>query len=151
MIGLYMFDGMAHLIDIQFRVIQREDMTVSFDEPIDAAVRHDLGRLQGVARVETFREVPVRLRSAHRHRAVSVLSLEPGTRLRRIVAANGKVHPLPVSGIVLSDTLARKLRISVGEQIGIEVLEGRRTRETVQIAGIVKDFCLLYTSPSPRD
>ena len=41
-IGMFLFDGVGFLMDLQFREIQREDLTLSFEESLPAAVRFDL-------------------------------------------------------------------------------------------------------------
>ncbi|MCB1625074.1 MAG: ABC transporter permease [Pseudomonadales bacterium] len=139
-IGLFMFDGVKFMMNLQFRVIQREDLTLSFDEPRDAAVIDDFRHLKGVTRVEAFRTVPVRLRAAQREHQVSINGMEPDGELRRIVAASGRVHPLPLEGVVLSEILAKKLQVTTGDTLQIDVLEGLRNKRSVAVVGIVEDF-----------
>ncbi len=139
-IGLFMFDGVKLMMDLQFRVIQREDLMLTFDEPLDAAVIDDLRHLKGVTRVEAFRAVPARLIAGQRDREVSINGMEPDGALRRIVAASGRVHPLPLEGVVLSELLAKKLHVTTGDSLLIEVLEGRRNKRTVEVVGVVEDF-----------
>lgn len=139
-IGLFMYDGVLHMIDLQFRQIQREDITVAFQQNVTGAARHDLQRLEGVTRVETYRMAPARLRSAHFSRETVIQGMEPDGQLRRIVTANGTVQRLPSQGLVLSRILAERLRVQVGDVISVEMLEGQRQVRSVQIAGIVDDF-----------
>jgi len=139
-IGMFMFDGIRYLMDLQFRVIQREDLMVTFNEPLDSAIYYDLRYLEGVTHVETFRTVPVRLRAGHRDREVGLQSMPPDPVLRRIVSAAGYEHPLPSTGIVISKALAMRLRVEVGETVMIEVLEGRRRHATAVVSGIIEDF-----------
>src|SRR5690606_5351665 len=109
--GLFMFDSVDRLMDLQFRQIQREDLSLSFKEVESDRVRHELARLPGVSRVEVFRQVPARLRAGARREDVGVLGLAPDTRLRRIVDASGAEIPLPARGLLLSDLLARRLDV----------------------------------------
>ena len=62
-IGFFMFDGVGYMMDLQFRVIQREDLTVSFQEALGEDVRYELQRLPGVTRTELYRAYPARLRA----------------------------------------------------------------------------------------
>ncbi len=140
LIGLFMFDSVNHMIDLQFRKIQREDITVSFLQNINAAARHDLERLNGVTRVETFRTVPVRLRNQHWSREVAIQGMQSDGQLRRIINANGAVQTLPAEGLVLSRVLADRLRVAVGDTLEVEMLEGKRAHNSVLVAGIVEDF-----------
>jgi putative ABC transport system permease protein len=140
LVGLFMFDGVEYMMNQQFREIQREDMMLTFNEPLDAAIYHDLRHLQGVTRVETFRALPARLRAGHLHRDVSIQGLSPDGSLRRIVADTGGIHPVPTQGAVLSATLAKKLKVTTGDTLQVEVLEGRRARGELQVTGVVNDF-----------
>jgi len=140
MVGMLLFDGVDFLMDLQFRVIQREDLSVSFEEVLPASARFDLARLEGVDLVETFRSVPARLRAGHRKREVGLQGVDPSGRLRRIVTARGLVHPVPTEGLVLSGMLARILRVSTGDTLTVELLEGRRAKGRVRVAGVVEDF-----------
>lgn len=139
-IGLFMYDGVLHMIDLQFRQIQREDITVAFLQNVTGAARHDLQRMEGVTRVETYRMAPARLRHGHFSRETAIQGMEPDGQLRRIVTSSGGVQRLPSEGLVLSRILAERLRAQVGDVITVEMLEGRRQVTSAQIAGIVDDF-----------
>jgi putative ABC transport system permease protein len=139
-IGMFMFDGVEHMMNVQFRIAQREDLSLTFNQPLSAAVRHDLGNMPGVTRVEPFRAVPVRLHAGHREREVAITGLEPQARLRRVVTGTGEIQPLPPDGLVLSAMLADRLAIRAGDRVSVEVLEGARRTAIVPVAGVVDDF-----------
>jgi putative ABC transport system permease protein len=139
-IGLFMFDGVAYMMDLQFRVAQREDLSLTFNQLVSQSVRYDLAHLEGVTRVEPYRVVPVRLHHGHRARETAITGMEPEGRLRRIITAQGGTQPLPPEGIVMSQFLAEQLGLVTGDVVTVEVLEGsRRTTQTV-VAGVVEDF-----------
>jgi putative ABC transport system permease protein len=139
-IGTFMFDAVTFMMDLQFRVIQREDLMVTFEEPLSRSVRYDLAAMPGVSRVEMYRSVPARLWAGHREREVAVQGLASGSRLRRIVSADGRIHPIPVEGLVLSDYLADALEVEAGDTVRVEVLEGERREADVLVAGVIEDF-----------
>lgn len=139
-IGLFMFDGLLHMMDVQFELIQREDLSVSFDEPRTTAARFAFQNLIGVTGVETFRSSPARLRSGHLQKEAAIQGLQPEGRLRRVVDGNGRVHPLPVEGLVLSAILAKKLHVHTGDMLDVEILEGRRNKARLPVAGVVEDY-----------
>ncbi len=139
-IGIFMFDGVAYMMDLQFRRAQREDLSLTFNRPLSQSVRYDLAHLEGVTRVEPYRVVPVRLRAGHREREAAITGMEPGARLRRIVTAGGGTQPLPPEGLVMSKLLAEELGVATGEGVTVEVLEGARRTAIVPVAGIVEDF-----------
>jgi putative ABC transport system permease protein len=139
-IGMFMFDGVALMMELQFEIAQREDLTVAFNRDLGADVRYDLARVPGVTRVEAFQTVPVRLSSGHREREVAITGLEPDSRLRRIVSANRHIHPIPIEGLVLSAMLADRLGVAPGDTLTVEALTGLRRTEQVPVADVVDDL-----------
>ncbi len=139
-VGMFAFDGVVHMMDLQFRVIQREDLTLTFQEPVSERVRYDLDRLDGVTRVETYRSVPVRIGAGHRDREVGLQGLDEDARLRRIVGRDGRVIPVPKQGLVMSRFLADELHVEVGDSLFIEVLIGERRSAFVPLAAVVDDL-----------
>ncbi|NNE71495.1 MAG: FtsX-like permease family protein, partial [Rhodothermales bacterium] len=139
-IGMFMFDGVDRMMDLQFGQTQREDLAISFNRPLAPRVTHELARLEGVTQVEGFRSVPVRLRNGHLFQDSGILGLPMDATLRRVTASSGRVQPLPPEGIVLSDLLAERLDVGPGDWLEAEVLEGRRPTRSVPVAGIVEDF-----------
>jgi putative ABC transport system permease protein len=139
-IGMFMFDGMELMLDLQFQVAQREDLTVAFNRDLGGEVRYDLARMPGVTRVEPYQMVPVRLHAGHRERELAVTGLEPGSRLRRVVSENGRIHPIPLEGLLLSAVLADRLGVGRGDTLSVEALTGLRRTERIAIADVVDDL-----------
>jgi len=139
-IGLSMTAGVESMMELQFQVAQREDLSLTFNRPVGRSVESELNRLAGVTRVELFHAVPVRLSSGHREREVGLTGLEADSELRRIINAQGEVHPLPLEGIVLSKLLADGLRVSAGDVLTVEVLTGSRPKRQIPVSGVIEDF-----------
>jgi putative ABC transport system permease protein len=139
-IGMFMFDSITYLLDMQFRQIQREDVALVFKDDVDARVRFELERLPGVTVVETWRGAPARLRAGHREEEVLVTALDDDSRMRRIVNVDGVAHPLPAGGVVLGAELAKQLQARPGDVLQLEWLDGRRLHATVPVAGLTEDF-----------
>jgi putative ABC transport system permease protein len=139
LVGLAFVDAMDRLIETQFWVVERQDVTVTFVEPRSAAARHELERLPGVLAVEPLRLVAVRIRSGHRERYLAITGVEPDARLRRIVDDHGRPVRLPPSGVVLSRMLADVLGVAAGGEVTIEVLEGARPIRRTAVTGVVDD------------
>ena len=139
-IGLAMFDGVQWMMDLQFRVMQREDLSVSFNEPLSSSVELSLSSLAGVTRVETYRIAPARLRSGHFEKEIAIQGLAPDGRLRSIVSASGAEQPLPAAGLVLSAILAKQLHLRLGDAVDVEFLDGQRRTARLPVAGIVDDL-----------
>jgi putative ABC transport system permease protein len=135
--GRYSIDAVNRLVNVQFHTIQREDVTVMFQEARTARARYELAQLPGVLRVEPYREIPARLRYQHRSRRVAVLGLAPDGDLRRPI--DGQLRPvdLPPDGLVLNTKLAEILGVRPGDVLTVDVLEGARPVRQVRVAGLV--------------
>jgi putative ABC transport system permease protein len=139
-LGLFFLDAMDEMMRVQFDVIQRQDLTVTFVEPRSAAAFFELRRLPGVLAAEPVRMIPVRLRAGHRSRQIAITGLVSTPRLQRVVTTAGRAVALPPGGLVLSRTLAELLDVTAGDTIGVEVLEGRRPIRQAPVVGLVDEY-----------
>jgi len=140
LIGSFMFDSVRFMADLQYRTVQREDLTVLFGAPRSGSAAHELRAVDGVSRVEPFRSVPVRLRAGHRSRQVAVMGLDAGGELRSIVDAGGKRHGIPEHGVLVSRMLAELIGVGAGDTLRMEVLEGRQPVREVTVSGVVDEL-----------
>ncbi len=139
-LGRYFDDAMTHLIDVQFRNVQREDVTIVFNEPRPARTRYEVAHLPGVIRAEPFRLVPARLRFEHRMHQSALTGIDPTGEFRRLVDRKLYSVNLPPDGVVLTTKLAEILGITPGEVLTVEVLEGIRPVRGVPVVGLVDEL-----------
>jgi putative ABC transport system permease protein len=138
--GGFFKDTMNYMVNIQFKMAHKEDMTVTFNESSSYRAVYELQGLQGVQYAEAFRSVPVRMRFGnHRYRTV-LRGIEPDSRLYYLLDMNLRPVDIPSSGIVLTDYLGRILNIKPGDMLTVEVLEGGRPIRQVPVAGFVKEY-----------
>jgi putative ABC transport system permease protein len=128
------------MIDSFYFRANRQDATVKFVDPRDPRALGEVARLPGVRLAEPIREVPVRLRNGHITELIALTGVEHGATLRTFTDSNGVRFAVPRAGVVLSDKLARMLQVAAGETLRIDVLEGRRRKTEVQVAGVVPEF-----------
>ncbi|HUP25848.1 MAG TPA: FtsX-like permease family protein [Thermoanaerobaculia bacterium] len=138
--GNAMMDAIDRLMDIQFGQVQRQDVTVTFNEPVSSRAVFELRRYPGVLRVETMRAVPATIRAGSRSRQVGITGLESDPRLMRIYSGDRGALPPPRDGLLMSEKLAELLAVVPGGAVEVEVLEGRRPRLVVPVVGTVEDF-----------
>ena len=138
-VGLAFLDVMDVLIDQQFRVVMRQDATVSFVEPRSGRAAYEVERLPGVMDIELMRSVPARLRSGSRSRTLAITGLPPFPHLNRVVDRNGQALSLPPEGLVLSKMLGEILDVEPGDSLQVEVLEGNRPIRDVVVTALVDD------------
>ncbi len=139
-VGRYFVDAVRYIADVQFRIVQRDDVTVIFHDPLPARARHDLMHLPGVLRAEPFRAVPVRLRFGHRSRRVALMGLQPTTELHRMIGKDLRPLEVPPDGVLLTAKLAEILGAARGDTLTVEVLEGARPVRPVPVVGVVDEL-----------
>ncbi len=139
-VGLFFIDAMNLLMEMQFAVAQRQDVNVTFTEPVSARALHEIESLPGVIRAEPSRSVPARIQVGYRSRQVAVVGLPAAPDLNRVVDRSGRIVTLPLDGLVLSKTLANILGVKTGDVIRLEVLEGERPIRDVVIADLVDEY-----------
>ena len=138
--GMFSKDAVDFMVDVQFRLHHREDMSVTFVDPASKKALYELKRMRGVIYAEPFRSVPCRLRFGHRSYRTSVEGIEQGSRLYRLLDMSLQATAVPRSGIMLTDYLGLMLGIREGDMLTVEVLEGNRPEIRVPVAGLVKQY-----------
>jgi putative ABC transport system permease protein len=139
-IGLFFLDAIDELMDMQFNVVQRQEITVNFVEPRGEAAFFEVLRLPGVLHAEPTRAVPVRLEAGHRSRQTAVIGVADHAALQRVVDISYRPITLPTEGLVLSTKLAEVLAIEPGDVVTLEVLEGARPTLRVPVAALVEEY-----------
>ena len=140
MTGLFQRDSVGHMLNVQFGMAQREDLSVTFIDPTAYRVRFDLLGLPGVQHVEVFRTVPVRLRHGHLSYRTGIRGVEPGGDIQRLLDVDLRPVALSSDGILLTDYLAKLLDVRVGDSVVVEVLEGNRPVRQTTVTGLVREY-----------
>ena len=139
-VGRYFTDAIRYIADVQFRLVQRDDVTVAFHDPLPLRARYDLNHLPGILRAEPFRAVPARLRFQHRSRRTSLVGLEPTTQLHHLIDRTLRSLEVPPDGVLLTTKLAEILGVTRGDTLTVEVLEGERPVRTAPVVGVVDEL-----------
>ncbi|HEY0971610.1 MAG TPA: ABC transporter permease [Gemmatimonadales bacterium] len=135
-----LFDAAFYMADVQFRLVQREDIAVSFDEARPAAARAELARIPGVVAVETFRATPVRVRGGNVVRTVVLTGIARDAKLHRIVDQDGVVFRMPPTGALLTKTFAELLGVGRGDTLRMELVERGGEERAVVVAGLADEL-----------
>ena len=138
-LGIFWRDAIDQMIDLQFNMVERGNVTVTFPHPMDRTIIRDLSRQPGVLAVEGQRIVPVRLRAGHRSYLTSVIGLASGDQLRR--PHDAALRPIEASpdAITLTRRLADRLEVNPGDIIAVETMEGRRRKRDVPVSAVVDE------------
>ncbi len=135
-----MADSIDYLLTFQWSSQQRQDVAVFLTEPSSGRGFHDLEHLPGVIRAEPIRSVRARLKFGHRHRKLSVTGIERGANLNRLLDDRGHAITMPEDGLLMSAMLAKVLGATIGDEVEVEVLEGRQPTLSIPIRGLITDF-----------
>ena len=139
-VGRFSTDALDYLMAVQFGIIQRDDVTIMFNEPRPARAEYAVLNLPGVLNAEPFRAVPVRLRAGHRTYQLALTGLLPGSELRHLVDTKLNPIALPLDGVLLTNKLGEILAVKAGDELTVEALEGDRAVRTVRVAGLVDEM-----------
>jgi putative ABC transport system permease protein len=133
-------DAIDWMMRLTFERALRADVTVSFSRPAVPEAVAELARLPGVRAAEPLREAPAILRHGSRRQTLALSGAQPGGELALVVGADGRAVAVPADGVLLSKRLAALLDVRPGEEVQVELLDGRRRRGALRVAGTVDDL-----------
>jgi putative ABC transport system permease protein len=133
-------DSVDHVLDYQWDVIQRQDLGLGLVEPASAEVSHLFRQMPGVVTVEPFRQVFARIGFGHQRRQLVMQGIPPDGLHNRVLDPNDHLIRLAPDTMVVSVKLAEVLGAQVGDELRVEILEGKRPVRTVRLAGLAGDF-----------
>ncbi len=133
-------DGVAEVLDFQWDTVQRQDLGLSLVEPASAQVEDLFRQLPGVITVEPFRMAYVRISYGHERRQLAIQGMPAKGLHNRVLDENFRQIELPADGLVVSRKLADVLGARLGDNVQVEVLEGKRPTRSVRLAGLAEDF-----------
>ncbi|MDB6127028.1 MAG: transporter permease [Verrucomicrobia bacterium] len=133
-------DGIAHVIDFQWDIVQRQTVTLTLVEPGHSRLISDFRHLPGVELAEPFRYVPAELRAGPITRRLGLQGLPKRGTLTRVIDASSRQIDLPERGLVISAKLAEIMRVHAGENVVVKVLEGEERELTVPVVALAEDF-----------
>lgn len=140
MIGRFQSNSIDYMIDVQFRQAQHNDLAVDLVEPSSRSALFELAALPGVLYAEPYRSVPVRLRHGLRQYRTGIQGLLPDAELKTPVDRQLRPIMLPPDGLVMTDYLAQLLQLQVGDEVQVEVLEGRQAHLRIPLAAVVSEY-----------
>jgi putative ABC transport system permease protein len=134
-------DSLDYLAESYFFHAQHQDATIGLAEPQSETIVHDFEHLPGVMAVEPMRIVGANFSVGPVTHRGSITGLKSDAWLQPIFDdAAEKGVPVPAGGLVLGTVLAEKLGVSVGDQVRVEVLEGRRPDVVLPVAGLIETY-----------
>jgi len=133
-------DSIDRLIDIHFYETSRQDATVVFEGARSRTALSEIEKMPGVLRAEPMRAVPARFVKNQRARRVAISGRLPGGDVNRLLDMAMQPLILPNKGLVLTSKLAEMLEAGVGDDVTVEILEGRRRVVDLPVAAVVEEY-----------
>ena len=139
-VGSFQEDSIDYMVTVQFQLSQKDDLSVALTGPSSHRALYELRSLPGVNHAEPQRAIPVRLRAGQYHYRTGVQGLTVDGALHELLDTDLQTIHLPPEGVVLSEYLARQLRVKAGDSVTLEVLEGARPVRQVPVAAVVQQY-----------
>ncbi len=139
-LGMFSTDAVNSMLSLQFDVLNRESMTVSFLRPVSATALDEIRSQMGVQMAEGYRQVPVRLRSGQFTKEMVVTGIPEDAVLRRVADENKQIVTIPPAGVLLNAMVAKKMGIRPGDEIQFELLEGNRRKISVVVVKLIDEI-----------
>ncbi len=138
--GNFFRDAIEVIVDATFTLGMRGDVAVWTTDPVEASAARGLARIPGVLQVEPGRRVAVRFVHGQFSETGLIQGRADPPELQRVVDVDGHVSAPAPDGLLMSERLADKLRLRVGDTVTVQVREGRRPIRQVVVARTVRDM-----------
>jgi len=138
--GGFWGNAVDFMVDFQFRKAQHDDLTVVFIDATSERAVYSLTSLPGIRYAEPFRSVAVRLRNGAQTYRTSIQGLDDRGELRQLLDDSGRRVEMPDDGLMLTDYLARRMRLKPGDMVTVEVMEGERGVYQVPLTSVVSEY-----------
>ncbi|MCP4070958.1 MAG: ABC transporter permease [Hyphomicrobiales bacterium] len=135
---LSVLNSFDRTLDLNFNIIDRSDVTVSFNHALSNKIHYELLSMDGVIEVEQFRYVPAIMRNGLESYRGGINGLLEFPRLNRAVDKGMNTIHLAKGGIILGAGLAATLKIKSNDVLTVEVREGRRPVLQVPVIGVAE-------------
>jgi putative ABC transport system permease protein len=132
--------SMNHIVDVTFGVAQRMDATLTFAETADDRILAEVRRLPGVFSVEPMRATEVIFSAGSRKRRDTLMGLPDGAYLYRLLDLNMEQVYVRPDGVTLSQNIANKLGVTVGDRVAVQATDGHRASADLTVVAVVKPY-----------
>jgi putative ABC transport system permease protein len=136
----FLFGAFDMIMDHNFYQRQRFSHQISFVEPRGADAAQDVRQLPGVLAARMLRTVDATVSNGPIFDRISLIGLDPDDPFLRPLDGAGRPLPLRAQGILLTEALARKLRLASGDRLTLRLHEQRQPTATIVVTGAVTEY-----------
>lgn len=138
--GTWWNEAIDFILEVEFRMRERQDVSVVLAEPASTTAVYDLAELPGVLRAEVDRSARVRFVHGQRSYRGEITGLPRDSSLRTLLDDDLNEVPLPAHGLVFNRTLAERLGVARGDTVRVEFLQGERLQRDVPVVALAADL-----------
>ena len=129
----FLFSSVDAIVDQAYYRVHRWTDEIAFGETRAVHAVSEVAHLPAVLRVEPLRTVAGRMRAHAREERIGVIGLDDGAELARPLDAQGRPIAFQGRGVVVSTALAARLTVQAGDDVELEIMEGRRPRTLLPV------------------
>lgn len=140
MVGNFQQDAVSLMMHVQFKLAQKQDLEVTFYEPVAQKALSTLRGIEGVHYVEGLRNVPIKLHFEHRSFRTTLQGIPADSPLTHVLSTKLENIELPEQGLMVVEHLGNKLGFKSGDIVTIESLEGQQRQVAVEVAELSQQY-----------
>jgi putative ABC transport system permease protein len=142
--GLQWSDMIDEMAQSYFFNTQRQSMTIGLIEPEGVAALDEFRHLPGVMRAEPLRIVAADFSVGTRSHRGAITGVATESMLQPVHDdATSEDLPVPPGGLAMATRLAQKLGVGVGDEVWVEVQEGRRPAQAMPVVSLFETLISL--------
>lgn len=134
----YQMNIFSQIFNEHYGKFQTADYNINFTGPLKKSVILDLKNTLKIDDIEGKIEYPFELKNGWKSKNISILGLKSKTQFYNFKNLRGESVDLPEDGILLTENLARKLDLTVGDHLLIKNFIPHRDDLEVEVADIIK-------------
>ena len=132
LIDTFIFDNL--------RLVQKQDIRISFEQPVKIEDALRAAELGDVALAEPMLEVGVNIRSISDNKDTSIIALPDNPQLYQLLNEENERVELPNDGIILAVHLAKTLNVGIGDMIELEIGYPEKTISRVKVVDLIPQY-----------
>lgn len=138
--GLFTEDSLELMIDATFFRAERQQASLIFAQPLTPSGMEEVRRLPGVISSEPYRSVAVNLTNGLHQKRGGLTGKLAHSELSRVIDLDFNPVSLPASGLTISQMMADLLDVRIGDNLDVEILDGREKTLQLPVTQIVQQF-----------
>lgn len=136
----FAYDSIDYMIDTIFYRADRQDAMLGFTTHTHPNAILSVANMPGIIRAEPYRTTTVRVRSNRKSEKLTLMGYPENAELGQVLDKDLEAMEPMKTGLMLSDRLANKLDVNVGDSVEVVLLNYGDRIENVRVTGIVQSY-----------